>query len=475
MNSPVLNIAISLIFLYTLYSLLVTIINEIIATVFSSRGKLLNKAIERMLEEEPPHIWKYYFGTRLKRFWIRTRMWIYNIIPIGFIKPKKLTETITDDFFNHPAIKYLGEGKLYRRPSYISTDNFSGTLIEVLRQKGMLIRLKNALGDATDELSNTERAALLTLLSDKSVTATLENTPISIDDIKAVLNDAEKNIDAPIRKTLLSLLGNRVMMLGPSLDPMSDIRLALADANSDIPPETQRHLSSLLSIDGSVEKFQAELNTWFNEMMDRVTGWYKRQAKFRTFIVGLIVAVIFNVNTIEIVNRLGDDTDAANQLADLAQTYVEVNKDNPAFKKPCDSIQIDDSTKVPCPETITPAQESLHVKVDRLLDSANSLINGDIKQTNDLLGLGWEFNDSALTAECKKTGFLADERSRICKTCKQAGEIMKQTSARDWLGYIITALAISLGAPFWFDLLNKFVRLRGNGNDSEKKKATNAA
>jgi len=31
------------------------------------------------------------------------------------------------------------------------------------------------------------------------------------------------------------------------------------------------------------------------------------------------------------------------------------------------------------------------------------------------------------------------------------------------LGFFITAIALSLGAPFWFDLLNKFVNIRGGG------------
>jgi hypothetical protein len=29
-------------------------------------------------------------------------------------------------------------------------------------------------------------------------------------------------------------------------------------------------------------------------------------------------------------------------------------------------------------------------------------------------------------------------------------------------GYLLTAFAISLGSPFWFDLLNKLVQLRGS-------------
>ena len=37
-----------------------------------------------------------------------------------------------------------------------------------------------------------------------------------------------------------------------------------------------------------------------------------------------------------------------------------------------------------------------------------------------------------------------------------------------WLGWILTALAISLGAPFWFDLLNKFIVIRSAVKPHEK-------
>jgi hypothetical protein len=35
-------------------------------------------------------------------------------------------------------------------------------------------------------------------------------------------------------------------------------------------------------------------------------------------------------------------------------------------------------------------------------------------------------------------------------------------------GWVITALAASLGAPFWFDLLNKFINVRASGKPPEE-------
>jgi len=36
------------------------------------------------------------------------------------------------------------------------------------------------------------------------------------------------------------------------------------------------------------------------------------------------------------------------------------------------------------------------------------------------------------------------------------------------VGFLLTGLALSLGAPFWFDLLNKFVNLRVSGTKPDK-------
>jgi len=44
------------------------------------------------------------------------------------------------------------------------------------------------------------------------------------------------------------------------------------------------------------------------------------------------------------------------------------------------------------------------------------------------------------------------------------------------IGWLLTILAVSLGAPFWFDVLNRFMNLRSAGNaPSEKGKLQSAS
>jgi hypothetical protein len=59
-------------------------------------------------------------------------------------------------------------------------------------------------------------------------------------------------------------------------------------------------------------------------------------------------------------------------------------------------------------------------------------------------------------------------------------EFPAQKDGADWVAFVLTKLvgmavtliAIMMGAPFWFDVLNKISNLRGNGNKPGKRKET---
>jgi hypothetical protein len=45
-----------------------------------------------------------------------------------------------------------------------------------------------------------------------------------------------------------------------------------------------------------IDKFKNNIAVWFDNSMDRVSGWYKRRTQWVSFVVALVIAVIFNVN-----------------------------------------------------------------------------------------------------------------------------------------------------------------------------------
>lgn len=150
------------------------------------------------------------------------------------------------------------------------------------------------------------------------------------------------------------------------------------------------------------EEFKQKVELWFNDVMDRASGWYKRNMQRILILVGLGIAFAFNVDSLEIYGKLSRDPETASMLV------LEANK-------------VVDAGQAP----------------SSLKDEAASLLAEHLEVLKSPMGIGWE--DVSLA----------------------------ELSASDWLkkvfGWIVTAMAISLGAPFWFDLLKKMVNIRSSG------------
>lgn len=158
---------------------------------------------------------------------------------------------------------------------------------------------------------------------------------------------------------------------------------------------------------GDLEKFKKELEQWFDDMMNQTSAWYKTTVQIILFFIGLLFAVSFNIDTVKIVNRLSKDKVAQQQLVDLA--IARYQSQDPALNTGADSLLVNDTTLI-----------------RNLQQSSDSL--------NVIMAFGYGKGDSP---------------------CIEAGQ-----HPRSLAGWLITAIAISLGAPFWYDLLSKFVRIR---------------
>ena len=175
---------------------------------------------------------------------------------------------------------------------------------------------------------------------------------------------------------------------------------------------THEFLINLISeAKNNTDKFKSLAEEWYNETMERVSGWYKKWIQLITFMVSLFIAFSMNVNTIEIAQKLSTDDEARIELVNAATNFLESQ---------------DDST----------------------IMSLNKEELDKIKKLNTQL------NDLLLETEKEKT-IINLEYPNI------------KSEINEWwsylLGCLITAIALSLGAPFWFDLLNRLVKLRGSG------------
>src|SRR3954467_14355102 len=120
-SSVALDVFIGLVFVFLLYSLLATIVQEMIAVQLAFRSKVLEKAILRMLEDGRTTT-RFQYGGRLKGF----------IHMFGFVNQLR-GKTIAPWFYGHPLIKYLAEDNFYSKPAYLDASSFSKVMIDLLK------------------------------------------------------------------------------------------------------------------------------------------------------------------------------------------------------------------------------------------------------------------------------------------------------------------------------------------------------
>lgn len=202
---------------------------------------------------------------------------------------------------------------------------------------------------------------------------------------------------------------------------------------------------------GDLIKFKLQLEAWFDRTMEQCSEWYKRKIQIVLLVLGFMLAWFFNADTFTIINKLSTDKDARDKIVLLAAVY---NTTNPQVNGP-----------------------KLNLLPDKL-DSLNNVkkrLEQDIVNANSLLGLGgWAPDSVKVTIDTKaneKTYTPQIDFSSLSAAEQRENTLLKFSHYEKWqyflrlfyhhfFGFLITAIAISLGAPFWFDLLNKLMALR---------------
>jgi len=63
----------------------------------------------------------------------------------------------------------------------------------------------------------------------------------------------------------------------------------------------------LVGAQESMQAFEASVARWYDDHMARVSGWYKRHVRWISLSIGLVLVIVFNLNTIRIADSLYSD------------------------------------------------------------------------------------------------------------------------------------------------------------------------
>jgi hypothetical protein len=221
--------------------------------------------------------------------------------------------------------------------------------------------------------------------------------------------DSDVELNTKIKDQLIAALRrNGIDDPGAVLKDIRSEALALEKTHPDLAHSARQSLAIVRKAEND---FTAKIHTWFDQSIDRTAQRFTASTRVITFAAGLIVAVVLQVNTLSVANRLA---------ADDRMREAFVNEATELQKKQL--VQNQQTNASPTADKKDP-------------DTQNSEI------------------------EQQYRAFLVEQ-----------GIIRFPTSRKEWVdgfenwtnmtGILVTALLLSLGAPFWYNMLGKLLQLR---------------
>lgn len=161
------------------------------------------------------------------------------------------------------------------------------------------------------------------------------------------------------------------------------------------------------NVGDDAEQAVANLAEWFEASMEQVTIWYRRHIQVFNRVAALVIVLVANADTIHYVDRLWTDNALRSVVVEQAKEEIAAGETRGAGTRP----------------------------------GAKTLV-ADVRSEIEQFPLGWQF-------ESGKTGLAA---------------LVVPGDAGGWalklLGLWVTFIAVTLGAPFWFDVLRRMVGVR---------------
>lgn len=515
MNLPfVLDVAIGLVFIYLILSLLASEIQELITTLFQWRAKHLKESIENLLsggsqetevETQVVHLVNELYSDPLLK---NINQEAKGAISKGFRAMTWVISNLYSAIFSRHQPRTFGrdeQGKDRRSgPSYISSETFATTLIETLGisqllealvetrlekfQDKILQGIANIAEKSEKELEGDESFQLLqeefidiredfrkrevTLLTSLDrLSEVLDRFLASYPNSDEISNQRFLSRVASFKLGLFGKNNERAILSGglkPGLDEIveainttshihQELSAAIArkgeayqqslEILQRVPPSVKESLgilarrakSRVQTTGNELNQLTEEISLWFDRSMSRASGVYKRNAKGVAILIGFALALITNADTFHIFERLSSDESLRQVVTQRAAQIAP---------RPGDTTEPVDL-------------RALKKETDQVLK--------DIA-----LPVGWNAINVSQQFECptadtvqpRNTAQVPRPWDTILNDCFPKQPVLNRLWAgfRILLGWVISGIAISMGAPFWFDLLGKVVNVRNSGS-----------
>ena len=323
--------------------------------------------------------------------------------------------------FEHPQFNFLKKHE-NRLPSYLPSSNFANALIDIIGREAEALRFLPHITESKTEVK-IEYAPPKPTDTHSSVI------------MPAVVPEAPSSTDMFQR-------------FAAGLKSMNNSNLKIL-------------LQNILAESNDLPTLKNNIEIWYNDYMDRVTGWYKDSVTVNLRWIGILIAIFFNVHALYVIKSIYGDRQLRDKLVQMGGNMVDNQEPLKAINT--SSVQsslaeIDNNCSREMQRATTDSQRNeiqkqCAEKRMALADSFAVVRRRQITAISDSLQMwdlpiGWKW----ITKKGTETG--------------SAGSANTEANKKWWwwvLGWILSGLAISAGAPFWFELLSKMINIRRAG------------
>jgi hypothetical protein len=515
-----LDVAIGVIFVILAFSLVASAIQEALASFLNWRGRVLRRGLFRLLEGATEHGQKLVNVTWLTPAKVRHAQLSLKVLKDPSIRSLYGPQNLFGRIWDWVLARVWRQVEkpfhdLGRMPSSIPKETFARALIDTLVRDA-----RAAYGEV--EFSDGVRAA---------------EVPAALAATRALLGRWAEQIDAGVAR----LAGT---VDGLPMDQALKNRLLRTLREVALARELQARLGRLegaaaevrAEIGARVDRAQAaidetviELGAWFDQTMDRVTGWYVRRAKYVLFLAGFLMAFAMNFDVIayggQLINseslrnqivaraelavaerRVGafgveevgtraarrilaqavDEADTspikANGLREIAAEEVAAHgfeqDDLAALGLPPDALEGDRLRAEHVPAAVAllnAAANDRQIDLDNdgtiSVEEAEAAIDATLERVRSVVSLSRDTLVDELGAEDIPMGWRCESRPVL--VCVTDMGVWFPTGLASWL---LIGLGCTLGGQFWFDLLRQVVKVKtaASGLNSDLKQLTGA-
>lgn len=200
-------------------------------------------------------------------------------------------------------------------------------------------------------------------------------------------------------------------------------------------------MTLVLQANGDIVKTRQAFEHWFDDGMDRAAGWYKRKTQFVLFCLGFIIACTLNVDSITVGSTLWATPALRSYSIAVAEKDAKEHSLQPS--RPGAAVAAG------APQA---AAQNTHTDTDNSgLNDRLSDPSADLDKLQSLnLPIGWGTSSAPW----------------LYKGHSDPWHWVGLLFAL--IGWLLTGIAVTLGAPFWFDALNQFMVIRSTIKPREK-------